>query len=143
MARKEKVQALRVTLYLKAPPRKAWKAVTEGRHLGRWFTTPQKLELKKGGCWDFVGCPGKVVTVRKGKIFSHTHRFQNSDSRITYELKRMKNYTELSVTHDRFGTNKFMRACWQGAWPSILCNLKSYLETGSPMWETAFKCGEE
>ena len=132
--------ALRHTIWLKAPPAKVWNVVTRGRDLKRWFTVPERLELKRGGRWDFVGFPGKALLVSKGKKFSHTHTFTpGSVSRMTYELRRNGKYTQLVVVHDRFGKDMKTRACWQGAWPFILSNLKTYLETGSPMWETCFK----
>ena len=143
MARKEKLSALQFKIWLKAPPSKVWRAVTSGKDLGRWFTKPKKLELKKGGRWDFAGFPGVALEVVKGKKFSHTHCFQKSFSRMTYQLERAGKHTQLTVTHDRFGKDKFTRGCWEGAWPFILCNLKSHIETGSPMWETAFSGKDE
>lgn len=132
-------QALRQVIRLKAPPGKTWAALTQGRHLKRWFTIPEKLELKRGGRWDCAGFPGQVLRVARGKKFSHTHTFTpGSVSRMTYELRRNGRYTQLLV-HDRFGRDRGTRGCWQGAWPFILRNLKTYVETGSPMWETAFQ----
>ena len=131
---------LRQTIWLKAAPAKVWNIVTQGKHLKRWFTDPETLELRPGGRWDFVGFPGKALLVRKGKKFIHTHTFRpGSISRMTYEFRPNGRYTQLVVVHDRFGKDRKTRACWQGAWPFILSNLKTYVESGSPMWETCFK----
>jgi uncharacterized protein YndB with AHSA1/START domain len=136
----KKDPVLRQCIWLKAVPRRVWKAVTEGRHLRRWFTTPQTLELKASGRWDFIGFPGRVLRVVKEKRFSHTHTFvPGSVSRVTYELRPNGKYTQLVVLHDRFGKDGKTRECWRGAWPFILSNLKTYVESGSPMWETCFK----
>ncbi|MCI0657319.1 MAG: SRPBCC domain-containing protein [Acidobacteria bacterium] len=137
---KDQTSTLQHTIWLKAPSMKVWNAVTRGKDLGRWFTVPERLELKRGGRWDFVGFPGKALEVRKVKKFVHTHTFvPGSVSRMTYELRPNGNYSQLVVLHGRFGKDRKTRACWQGAWPFILSNLKTYLETGSPMWETCFK----
>ena len=135
----QKLKELRTKIWLKAPPGRVWKAVSVGKHLGRWFTKPQTLKLRKGGRWDFVGFPGKVVRVDRGKmVFSHTHRFDSADSRITYRVEKLGKWSVLEVTHDQFGKSGATRQAWEGAWPAILCNLKTYVETGAPMWETFF-----
>jgi uncharacterized protein YndB with AHSA1/START domain len=132
--------APRQTIWLKAAPAKVWQALTLERHLRRWFTTPRKLELRKGGRWDFVGFPGKALRVEKGRRLVHTHTFEpGSVSRMTYCLEPSGRYTQLIVVHDRFGKDRKTRGCWQGAWPFILSNLKTCVGTGTPMWETCFK----
>jgi uncharacterized protein YndB with AHSA1/START domain len=134
------VDTLEQTIWLKARPAAVWQSVTQGRHLKRWFTTPQRLELRRGGRWDFVGFPGRVLGVTTGKKFAHTHIFApGSVSRMTYEVRSEGKYAKLVVLHDQFGRDRKTRECWRGAWPFILSNLKTYVETGSPMWETCFK----
>lgn len=137
---KTKELSLQQTIWLKASPRKVWRSLTQGRHLRRWFTIPEKLELKKSGRWDFVGFPGRVLRIAKEKQFSHTHTFSpGSVSRMTYELRLNGKYTQLVLLHDRFGKDVKTRECWRGAWPFNFSNLKTYVESGSPMWETCFK----
>ena len=48
--------------------------------------------------------------------------------------------TELKVVHDRFAGAKETYRCWSsdGAWTWILCNLKTFVETGKPMTERSF-----
>ena len=132
-------------LWLKARPPKVWKAISSAKHLGRWYTTPKKLELKKGGRWDFVGFPGRVLAVKSGVKLVETHTFNKKErpSRMTFELEPAEKYTMLKLTHDGFGRNRNTYKCWKGAWSFVLCNLKSYIETGAPMWETCFKGKDE
>lgn len=140
MARSKKIPALQQTLWLKASPAKVWAALTDAKHLTRWFTVAEKLEPRKGGRWDFTGFPGKVLLFDKGQTLSHTHTAPDkSVSRVTYRLKPGGKYTFLSMTHDRFGSSKCTRDCWEGGWPYVLSNFKTYVETGAPMWETPFK----
>jgi uncharacterized protein YndB with AHSA1/START domain len=140
MAQSGRHGELRQVVWLKTSAAKAWAAITQGRHLKRWFTVPEKLDLKRGGCWDFIGFPGKVLRVDRGRTFSHTHTFSpGSVSRMTYELRPAGPHTELVLVHDRFGRDGQTCECWRSAWPFILSNLKTYLETGSPMREPAFR----
>ena len=136
-------KALRIEqcVWLKARPAKVWQAITAPRHLKRWYTTPEKLELKKGGRWDFVGFPGEVLEVKSEKKLVETHTFDSKErpSRMTFELEACGKFTTLTVVHDRFGKHAKIHGYWVGGWPFILCNLKTYIETGAPMWETSFK----
>lgn len=128
-------------IWLKARPAKVWRAISAPQHLKRWYTTPEKLELKKGGRWDFVGFPGEVLEIKSGKKLVETHTFDTKKrpSRITFEVEACDKFTQLKVTHDRFGTDKKVQGYWTMGWGFILSNLKTYVETGAPMWETSFK----
>ena len=145
MPRHKKLPAIIFNSWFKVSPAKTWKVLTTARHLNRWFTIAKKLELKKGGRWDFVGFPGRTLEVKRGKKIAFTHRFKvgESISRITFELSPAGKFTKLQVMHDRFGTSRFTYYCWEDAWPFILCNLKTYLETGAPMCETYFKGSDD
>ena len=142
----KKIGPITTRLWLKGSPAKVWRAVSTAAGSKRWYTTPKKLELKKGGRWDFVGFPGKVLEVKAGKKLVETHQFRPNEapSRITFLVEKQGKATLLTVTHDGFGKkNKFTWQCWSGAWDFILCNLKTYVETGAPIWETCFKGSDE
>ena len=51
-------------------------------------------------------------------------------SRCTYELAEDKGAIKLTVTHESEAENSQLIVAVSGGWPSILSNLKTWLETG-------------
>ena len=80
-----------------------------------------------------------VLAVDKPHRLSHTFHplfgeFRaEPPSRVTFSLEASCEVARLTVVHDAFPPDsKVFRACSDG-WPMILDNLKTLLETGSPL----------
>jgi uncharacterized protein YndB with AHSA1/START domain len=52
-------------------------------------------------------------------------------SRVTYEVEQFGENVKLTVTHEDLHQEMFDSVSF--GWPIVLCNLKTLLETGSPM----------
>jgi uncharacterized protein YndB with AHSA1/START domain len=135
---------VRLTFWVKATPDRIWKALTRAKDLERWYTAPYRLELRKGGRWEFLGgrMGGSVLEAVRGKRFVQAYRLlpTEPETRVTIELEGKGDRTQLTLTHDRFGAAKETYRCATEAavWPWILSNLKTYVETGKPIREGAF-----
>jgi uncharacterized protein YndB with AHSA1/START domain len=137
-------RTVQLTFWIHASPRRVWKALTSGGELARWYTTPHRLELRKGGRWEFLDgkLGGRILEVVPGQKLVQMYRLipGEPETRVRYELADRKGRTELTLLHDRFGAAKetFRCATEPAVWPWILSNLKTYVETGKPMRERAF-----
>ena len=141
-------KAIERLIYIQGSPERVWRALTRGAELGRWYTTPHKLVLRKDGRWDFLEgkMTGKVLGVARPRKLVTSLRFlkEESSTRVTFLLEPVKlgrrTATELKVVHDRFAGAKETCRCWSspGAWTWILCNLKTFVETGKPLTERSF-----
>ena len=61
------------------------------------------------------------------------------NTRVTFVLKGTKDkQTELTVIHDRFGAGGQTREWVSGGWPFLISNLKTYLETGTPLQDGGY-----
>ena len=135
----------RFTFWIHASPARVWKALTQAKELKRWYTDPHKVELRKGGRWEFLGgkLGGKVLEVVPRQKLVQTYRLipGEPETRVTYEIAERKDRTELTLVHDHFGSAKETYRCATepAVWPWILSNLKTYVETGTPMREGAFR----
>ena len=59
-------------------------------------------------------------------------------TRVTFDLHRHGAIVKLTVTHEDIPTEKDYADAAHG-WPAVLANLKSLLETGSPLPETPWE----
>ena len=132
-------------VYIKSSLTEVWDALTNPDLTERyWFGTRIDSQWTVGS---------KVLYIRNGDItdehvvlavdephgFSHTFKpvfgeFQSeAPSRVTVALDENSGVVRLTVVHDDFAReSKVFPACRQG-WPMILSNLKTLLETGTPL----------
>ena len=126
-------------VWLRATPAKVWAALTRGSQLARWYTGGAKLQLRRGGEWNFRkgGSTGRVLELRRSARFVHTQRDDPKypDTKIEYTISKCGPHAQLEIRHGNFRGNREVHSAWVGAWPFIACNLKTFLETGKPMWE--------
>jgi len=134
---------------IKATMATLWDALTNPEMTQQyWFNTRIKSDWHVGS---------KVLYVRDGELtdeqvvlaankphgFSHTFKplfgeFKDEPpSRVTFSLEDSGSVVRLTVIHDSFPPeSKVFRACSE-VWPMILSNLKTLLETGQPLPNTA------
>lgn len=149
--KKKALPEVRVTTFIRATPARVWKALTDPKELVRWYLKPEKLQLKKGGRWDFIkgNLSGKVLKVENGKKekrLVHSFRFNfikgEPESLVTFVVEPRGKDTKLTLIHSRFGTAKQTRGHVSGGWPFLIANLKTFLETLKPLQEGGYSgCG--
>ncbi|MBI2922071.1 MAG: SRPBCC domain-containing protein [Planctomycetes bacterium] len=131
--------AVTQNVWLRAAPAKVWAALTRGPRIARWYTRGGKMQLRRGGTWNFRGgeSTGRVLELRRNARFVHTQKDDPGypETKIEYTITKLGRNSKLEIRHSNFRGNKEVYGAWVRAWPVIACNLKTYLETGKPMWE--------
>jgi uncharacterized protein YndB with AHSA1/START domain len=151
-------------VYIKASPEAIWDAITKPEWTARYgYRGLSRYDLKPGGEFQARATPeqvamglpevavdGKVVEVDAPRRLVQTYRFLFNDAtkaegftRITWDIEKTQSgFCRLTVTHELEGApimatmvaNKFSEM-GAGGWTWILSDLKSLLETGSPLGE--------
>jgi uncharacterized protein YndB with AHSA1/START domain len=131
--------------YIRATPETLWSALTDAEYMKRyWFGTHCESRWTAGSSWKMVTGDGRIPDA--GEIAEAEPprrlviRWQHQDkpelkaegeSQCIMELEPAGSAVKLSITHTiEREPSKFILAV-SGAWPKIISNLKSVLETGS------------
>jgi uncharacterized protein YndB with AHSA1/START domain len=138
--------------YIRTTPEKLWSALTELEFMKQcWFGVHCESQWTAGSSWKLVYPDGRNTDA--GEIVEAEPprrlviRWQHQDkpelkaegeSHCTMELGPSGPAVKLSITHalDREPSN-FVAAV-SGAWPMVISNLKSLLETGSIVLQKPF-----
>jgi uncharacterized protein YndB with AHSA1/START domain len=136
--------------YIRTTPEKLWDALTKPEFTrAYWCETWQESTWEAGSPWRImipdgrVADSGEVLEIDRPRrlVLSWrnevTERKTEGYSRATFDLEPVGESVKLTVTHEmeRDGS-KFIAAVSNG-WPHILASLKSLLETGTALPETA------
>jgi uncharacterized protein YndB with AHSA1/START domain len=145
--------------YIATTPEALWRALTDESFTQRyWFATRIESDWRPGArvtFWrnDAISDTGEVLECTPPRRLSYTWHVEFDEvfrrekpSRVTFELEPMGAVVKLTVTHDQFEPGSKVYEAISSGWPLILANLKSLLETGSPLPLTspeAAKAAEE
>ena len=138
--------------YIRTTPNRLWSALTDAEFMTHyWFGMHCDSQWTPGSAWRLVSPNGEVLDA--GEIVEADSprrlvirwRHQNKaelkaegDSLCTMELEPNGPAVKLSITHTiERDASKLITAVSVG-WPKILSNLKSLLETGSPVLQDAY-----
>jgi uncharacterized protein YndB with AHSA1/START domain len=138
-------------IYIRTTPEKLWQALIDPEFTRKyWVETVQESEWKKGSSWKLktpdgrVADSGEVLEFDKPKRLSVTWQHQLSEetrnegfSRLVYELAPEGSSMKLSLSHEIAVADSKLIEGVSGGWPMILSSLKSLLETGKALEETA------
>jgi uncharacterized protein YndB with AHSA1/START domain/ketosteroid isomerase-like protein len=147
------------SIYIKAPREVVWDALTTPESTARYgYGAPVEIELAEGGSFRQLateeikqhGGPeviadGEVLEVDAPQKLVHTSRFlwdpetvSEGHTTVAYELETSPSgATKLTVRHQLDGAPRTAAMVngevAGGGWPEILSDLKSLLETGTPL----------
>lgn len=137
--------------YIRTTPEKLWEALTAPEWTRRyWAGTHQESDWTPGSPWRAmipdgrVGDSGEILEADPPRRLVLTWRNEfvpemreEGHSRLTYEIEPAGSAVKLTLVHeiDR-DPSKLIEAVSTG-WPHILASLKSLLETGQAIAETA------
>ena len=130
--------------YIKATPDAVWDALTSPEAMKIYFFgLPFEAELKPGGSWRRLFPDGALMT--EGEILeieppsqlvmswrnAEAEKKAEGFSRCAMDLKAVDTATRLTVTHSIGAADSKLIAAVAQAWPQVLSNLKTFLETGT------------
>ncbi len=133
-------RTLEKELFIKAPPERVFRALTEKEDLERWFLVKAEVDLRPGGAIRFEWGPGmveigKIVALEPPHRLSYTwEALEPSPTTITFELTAENDGTRLRLTHTGIGEGEDWDTYYtsvNGGWNAHLKDLTAWLETGT------------
>jgi uncharacterized protein YndB with AHSA1/START domain len=138
--------------YIRTTPDRLWSALTDAEFMTQyWFGMHCDSQWTPGSAWRLVSPNGEVLDA--GEIveadpprrlvirWHHQNKAElkaEGDSLCTMELEPNGPAVKLSITHTIERDASKLITAVSGGWPKILSNLKSLLETGSPVLQDAY-----
>ncbi len=132
--------------YIRTTQQKLWDALTKPEFQKIYWGVVQESTFEKGASWKMIGSDSGTL-FDSGEILETNPpnklviKWQNEwkpelkaegYSRCTYELAEANGSIKLTVTHESEAADSQLIVAVSGGWPSILANLKTWLETGEP-----------
>jgi uncharacterized protein YndB with AHSA1/START domain len=135
--------------YIRTTPDELWSALTDAEFMKEyWFGVQCESEWTAGSSWKMVHADGKISDA--GEIveadpprrlvirWRHVDKPDlkaEGDSLCTMELEPSGPSVKLSITHTIEHERSKLIVAVSGGWPKIISNLKSLLETGTPVMQ--------
>lgn len=144
--------------YIATTPEKLWQAIMDTDLMAQWWVDPKGgcarvnvSDWKPGSAWAHTRADGSGIVDIVGKVVENIplKRLvytwsrpsevddESKHSRVSFDIEQ---YTDslvrLTVAHDDLAKDPKMLAGVSGGWPTILSNLKTFLETGHALPKT-------
>jgi uncharacterized protein YndB with AHSA1/START domain len=135
-------------VYIRTTAERLWAAITSPEYTrryfyGGWFESSWQPGSPYRTLLDDGTTPfeGTLLEVDPPRRLAYTFRYVGDEqtrteqpSRVTWQIAQLGDACKLTVVHDQFAEGEtFTFAKVGGGWPYILSNLKTLLETGSPL----------
>jgi uncharacterized protein YndB with AHSA1/START domain/DNA-binding transcriptional ArsR family regulator len=132
--------------YIRSTPEKVWDALTDAELTAAYWGHSNVSDWQRGSRWEHVRTDGSGIADVVGKVVEserptrlvttwaapEDEEREDVHSRVTFDIRPHEDIVRLTVTHeDLRDEGEF--ADVSGGWPAVLSNLKSFLETGSPL----------
>jgi uncharacterized protein YndB with AHSA1/START domain len=138
--------------YIRTTPEALWSALTDVNVMKQyWFGVQCESRWTPGSSWKLAYPDGRVTDVgeiaevdpQRRLVIRWRHQDQpelraEGESRCTLELESGGSAVRLSLTHTIEHEHSKLIAAVTTAWPMVISNLKSLLETGSIVLQTPF-----
>jgi DNA-binding transcriptional ArsR family regulator/uncharacterized protein YndB with AHSA1/START domain len=136
--------------YIEATPEAVWHALTDADTTAAYWGHANVSDWKVGSRWEHQRLDGSGVADVVGHVVEAVPptrlvtTWEGTDaepldppSRVTFDIERYEQIVRLTVTHDDLPVEELERAA--AGWAAVCANLKSFLETGTPLpqkpWE--------
>jgi uncharacterized protein YndB with AHSA1/START domain len=138
--------------YIATTPEKLWQALHDVDLMREWWVDPKAgcarvnvSDWQPGSRWEHTRVDGSGIVDIVGKVVEDTPprrleftwaRPEEGDdeskhSRVVFDIEPYaEGLVRLTVTHDDLARDPKMFAGVSGGWPTVLSNLKTFLETG-------------
>lgn len=132
--------------YIRSTPEKVWEALTDADLSAAYWGHRNVSDWRTGSRWEHVRTDGSgtadvvgtvVESERPTRLVTTWASPDQEDqpdrhSRVTFDIRPHADIVRLTVTHEDLD-DEGERADVATGWPAVLSNLKSLLETGSPL----------
>ncbi|MDZ4759635.1 MAG: SRPBCC family protein [Alphaproteobacteria bacterium] len=137
--------------YIRTTPDRLWSALTEPEFTRLWWAgMTQVSDWTPGAEWKNmipdgrVGDAGEILEIDRPRRLVLTWRVEfqpdmkaEGHSTLTYDLEPAGSSVKLTLTHETQTPNSKVIGAVSEGWPHLLASLKSLLETGEAIAETA------
>ncbi|MEU1673705.1 metalloregulator ArsR/SmtB family transcription factor [Streptomyces roseifaciens] len=133
------------TTYIHATPEKVWEALTDAEATAAYWGHSNVSDWQVGSSWEHVRIDGSGVADVVGTVVESDppkrlvttwagpgEERPDGPSKVTFDIKALGDVVRLTVTHENLRDEAEKRQA-AGGWSTVLSNLKTYLETGSPL----------
>ncbi|WP_328773682.1 ArsR/SmtB family transcription factor [Streptomyces sp. NBC_00286] len=132
--------------YIQSTPEKVWDALTDADLTATYWGHSNVSDWRPGSRWEHRRTDGSGIADAVGTVVESERPTrlvltgvapedegqEEKYSRITFDIQKHENIVRLTVTEEDL-TDEAMLADVSSGWPAVLSNLKSFLETGSPL----------
>ena len=130
--------------YIQSTPERVWHALTDADLTAAYWGHSNVSDWQAGSSWEHRRTDGSGVADVVGTVeqsdpptrlvttWAEPGDEQTPPSRVTFDIERHGDIVRLTVTHEGIPTEEDRAEAARG-WPAVLSNLKSLLETGSPL----------
>ncbi|MER7572535.1 metalloregulator ArsR/SmtB family transcription factor [Streptomyces sp. NPDC126514] len=132
--------------YIESTPEKVWDALTDADLTAAYWGHSNVSDWQRGSRWEHVRTDGSGVADVVGTVVESERPVRlvttwtepenegqaDRSSRVTFDIRQHGDIVRLTVTHEDLRTERDLADVSLG-WPAVLSNLKSLLETGSPL----------
>jgi uncharacterized protein YndB with AHSA1/START domain len=145
--------------YIATTPEKVWQALHDVDLMREWWVDPKAgsarvnvSDWKPGSRWEHTRVDGSNIVDIVGTVVENTPpsrlvftwarpteaEDESKHSRVAFDIEAYADgLVRLTVTHDGLAGDPKMLEGISGGWPTVLSNLKTFLETGRPLPHTA------
>ncbi|MCD9877718.1 ArsR/SmtB family transcription factor [Streptomyces guryensis] len=132
--------------YIRSTPEKVWEALTDADLTAAYWGHRNESDWRQGSRWEHVRTDGSGIADVVGTVVESDHPTrlvttwidpenegqEDKYSRVTFDITPHEDIVRLTVTHEDLWDEGALSDVSDG-WPAVLSNLKSLLETGSPL----------
>ena len=129
--------------YIESTAEKVWHALTDPDLTAAYWGHRNESDWQVGSGWGHMRNDGSGIADVVGKVVESVPPTKlvttwddpadpEKSSRVTYKIQGHGEIVKLTVTHEDLWDAGALRDV-SGGWPAVLSNLKSLLETGSPL----------
>ncbi|BBJ46679.1 putative transcriptional regulator, ArsR family protein [Streptomyces antimycoticus] len=132
-------------IYIESTPEKVWHALTDADLTAKYWGHSNVSDWQVGSPWEHRRTDGSGTADVVGTVVESspptrlvtTWAAPDADataepSRVTFDIQPHGDIVRLTVTHENLA-DEAERTAAAGGWAAVLSNLKSLIETGSPL----------
>ncbi|GGO47427.1 putative transcriptional regulator, ArsR family protein [Streptomyces daqingensis] len=138
-------------IYIESTPQKVWDALTDAEATATYWGHSNVSDWQPGSSWEHRRTDGSSIADVVGTVAESDppNRLVTTwaepgagssaeSSRVTFDIRPYEQIVRLTVTHEDLRDDAERAEAAQG-WAAVLSNLKTYLETGSPLSREPWK----